>query len=331
MIKISFFCFFCFQNQTYFKITRKRKHSTHCKLKSNPSLPKAIQMPDLKNLANYGFWDYLVNVVMYAVLAVSFFAAFWVIFKDRFKPYRIQQKRITSKITVKREIRNSIFSLIIFTLVDILIYAAQLKGYTKIYNHVDAYGWPYLVLSVVIIMFLHDAWFYWVHRLMHHPLLYKHVHRVHHQSTDPSPFAAFSFHPFEALLEAGVYVVFAFLLPVHMAALWAWQLLQLTLNVIAHLGYEIYPRGFNTHWLLKFKTPSTHHNMHHEKFKGNYGLYFTWWDKLFKTEFEDYNEVYDQIQDRIENSEVKERTEKLSVRPLHTLAEEVYGRSRKAS
>ena len=113
-------------------------------------------MSELKNLAVYGFWDYLVNIIMYGVLAVSFFAAFWVFFKDRFKPYRIQQKRITSKITVKREIRNSVISLIIFTLVDILIYAAQLRGYTKIYNRVDTYGWAYLVFSVVVIMFLHD-------------------------------------------------------------------------------------------------------------------------------------------------------------------------------
>ena len=194
-------------------------------------------------------------------------------------------------------------SLFIFTVIDALIYLAQLKGYTKLYTNVDQYGWPYLVCSVLIIIFLHDALFYFLHRFMHHPKIYNYVHKVHHQSTDPSPFAAFSFHPLEALCEASIYVIFAFLLPVHMAALWAWQIIQVTLNVIAHLGYEIYPENFNRHWLFKFKTPSTHHNMHHAKVHGNYGLYFTWLDKLFKTEFKDYNQTYDAIQERVKESE----------------------------
>lgn len=78
----------------------------------------------------------------------------------------------------------------------------------------------------------------------------------------------------------------------------------MTLNVIGHLGYEIYPKGFNTHWLFRWKTPSTHHNMHHSNFNGNYGLYFTWWDKIFKTEFKDYNETYEKLQNRIANKKV---------------------------
>ena len=82
-----------------------------------------------------------------------------------------------------------------------------------------------------------------------------------------------------------------------------WQLIQMILNVIGHLGYEIYPKGFNTHWLFRWKTPSTHHNMHHMKFNGNYGLYFTWWDRIFKTEFKDYNETYEKVQTRIRGSE----------------------------
>jgi sterol desaturase/sphingolipid hydroxylase (fatty acid hydroxylase superfamily) len=105
-------------------------------------------------------------------------------------------------------------------------------------------------------------------------------------------------HPFEVLIDAGVFVVFAFLFPVHIVALWIWQLTHLTLNVIGHLGYEIYPKGFNSHWLFKFKAPTTHHNMHHEKSNGNYGFYFTWWDRIFNTEFKNYNQVFNAIHER---------------------------------
>jgi sterol desaturase/sphingolipid hydroxylase (fatty acid hydroxylase superfamily) len=46
--------------------------------------------------------------------------------------------------------------------------------------------------------------------------------------------------------------------------------------------------------------------MHHEKFNGNYGLYFTWWDKIFKTEFKDYNQTYENLQQKISKKEPSE-------------------------
>jgi Delta7-sterol 5-desaturase len=49
---------------------------------------------------------------------------------------------------------------------------------------------------------------------------------------------------------------------------------------------------------LKFMTSSTHHNMHHSKFNGNYGIHFRIWDRLFGTEFKDYETEYDKIQER---------------------------------
>ena len=57
---------------------------------------------------------------------------------------------------------------------------------------------------------LHDTYFYWAHRAMHHPKIYRHVHLVHHLSQNPSPWAAFAFHPFEAVIEAGIVVSLPF-------------------------------------------------------------------------------------------------------------------------
>jgi len=267
------------------------------------ALNKLLILLQFEELLNYGVWDLAINLIIFGGITVPFFLVFWVLYKERFQPRRIQPKRNRFSLSIRRELKYSIISLCIFTVIDALIYLAQLKGYTKLYTDVDKYGWAYLVFSVILIIFLHDALFYFIHRFMHHPKIYNRVHKLHHLSTDPSPFAAFSFHPLEALCEASIYVIFAFLFPVHMAALWAWQIIQVTLNVIAHLGYEIYPENFNRHWLFKFKTPSTHHNMHHAKVNGNYGLYFTWLDKLFKTEFKDYNETYDAIQERIKESD----------------------------
>ena len=259
-------------------------------------------LPQLREVLIYYVYDCAANIVIFAALAVPLFYLFWVIYTKKFQTHRIQTKRSRTSLAVRSEIRNSIMSLFIFSVVDALNYLAQLKGYTKIYTHVSDYGWWYLGFSAVVLIFLHDTIYYFMHRFMHHPKVYNLVHKVHHQSSDPSPFATFSFHPIEAVMEAGVYVIFAFLLPVHMIALWTWQLIQVTLNVVAHLGYEVYPKNLNKHWLLRFKAPCTHHNMHHAKFHGNYGLYFTWWDKIFGTEFKDYNETYDAIHERIDRA-----------------------------
>ena len=251
-----------------------------------------------QELIDYSLQDFLSNLIIFMALAVPLFLLFWVYFKERFQNRRIQASRRNSSLSISNEVKNSITSLLVFTCVDTVIYLAQIKGYTRVYDNVSEYGWPYLVFSVVVIILFHDTYLYFVHRFMHLPGVYQRVHKVHHLSTDPSPFAAFSFHPLEAVLEASVYVFIAFLLPVHIIALLTWQVTYITLSVIAHLGYEIYPKGFNKHWLFKFKTPSLHHNMHHAKVNGNYGLYFTWWDRIFKTEFKDYNESYDALFER---------------------------------
>jgi sterol desaturase/sphingolipid hydroxylase (fatty acid hydroxylase superfamily) len=59
-------------------------------------------------------------------------------------------------------------------------------------------------------------------------------------------------------------------------------------NVYGHLGYEIYPRWLVNSRLGRWLNTSTNHNMHHQYFKGNYGLYFRFWDEAFGTTHPQY-------------------------------------------
>ncbi len=135
--------------------------------------------------------------------------------------------------------------------------------------------------------------FYWWHRLMHHPILFKHVHLVHHKSTNPSPWTAYAFHPFEAIIEVGIHPLLAFTLPIYTPALGLFFIFQIFYNVYGHLGFEIYPKGFQKHWLGKWINTSVAHNLHHKKFDGNYGLYLLFWDRFMGTLRKDYNETYE--------------------------------------
>lgn len=259
-------------------------------------------MLTIKELFSIGVADITFNGFIYLIFAVPVFLFFWVWGRKYFEARRIQpKKRATSK-NIRRELFFSMTTLLIFCIIDVGIYVASINGWTKIYTDSTAYAWWYWGFSAGLMLFLHDAYFYWAHRFMHHPVVYKHVHKIHHESVDPSPFAAFSFHPLEALVEALFYVIFVFIIPINLGAIILWQIIQQGLNVVGHMGYEIYPRGFTKNWFFRWKTASTHHNMHHAKFEGNYGLYFTWWDKWFGTEFEDYNETYDAIHERIDKA-----------------------------
>jgi uncharacterized protein (DUF2147 family) len=140
---------------------------------------------------------------------------------------------------------------------------------------------------------------------MHHKNLFKHVHRVHHESTNPSPWAAYAFHPWEALIQALVMPILVFVLPLHPLTAFTFLAYMIIRNVIGHLGFEILPKGFTKNKWLNWNTAVTHHNMHHEHFHNNYGLYFTWWDKLMKTEDAKYHEAFDEVKARLKACELK--------------------------
>ena len=48
---------------------------------------------------------------------------------------------------------------------------------------------------------------------------YRHAHYVHHESLSPSPWASFSFHPLESVIEALFIPALVFVVPIHVAGL----------------------------------------------------------------------------------------------------------------
>lgn len=126
--------------------------------------------------------------------------------------------------------------------------------------------------------------YYWLHRLMHHPKIYRYVHQVHHNSLITSPWTAFSFHPIEGLFEALILPAIILFLPLHPNII-IMQLSIMTLSAtINHLDIEIYPKNRLGTWLGSRVIGATHHHLHHKQFKFNFGLYFTFWDRWAKTQ-----------------------------------------------
>ncbi|NBX64563.1 MAG: hypothetical protein EBT66_06370 [Bacteroidetes bacterium] len=241
---------------------------------------------------------FLNGAIEYAIFVLPFFLLFWIILKNKLKRIRIQEAPRANKHHFVHDLKYTVSTLFIFAVMDVSLLYLKEKGYTLLYDDVNQYGWLFLIFSLVFVLFLHDTFFYWTHRAMHHPKLYHFFHRVHHESTDPSPLTSGSFHPSEAIVENALQFILPFFFPLHFGVILAWQLFDMLNNILAHLGYELYPKGWVRTPILKFKTASTHHNMHHQLFNGNYALYFTWWDKWMETEFVDYEKRHDEIFER---------------------------------
>jgi sterol desaturase/sphingolipid hydroxylase (fatty acid hydroxylase superfamily) len=235
-------------------------------------------------------------ILNYGIIALVYLVV-WVIFKKRFKNWRIQLKERVDAKQIKSELINSLFTLMISTLTVVLIYFMKGLGLTKIYTDVNEYPKFFAIGGFFIFLFMDDAWFYWVHRLLHHPKIFKYIHRVHHESVDVNPFTSLSFHWVESLLLTIWILPVSLFFPMYVPAFGLLQIWGLFDNIKSHLGYEFFPSWWNKS-IGKLLTSSTHHNMHHSKFKGNYGVHFRIWDRLFGTEFKDYEETFDQIQVR---------------------------------
>jgi len=264
------------------------------------------------------------NIIEYTLFIAPFFVIFWWLFKKKFQAIRIQETPRATTHHFQHDLKHTLLTLLIFAVMDVTLLYLQSKGYTFLYNNIEQYGWVYLVISFAIVLFLHDAFFYWTHRAMHHPKLYSFFHRVHHESTDPSPLTSGSFHPSEAVVENALQFILPFVMPLHFSVILAWQLFDIINNVLGHLGYELYPKGWVKMPILKYKTASTHHNMHHQLFNGNYALYFTWWDKWMGTEFKDYESRHEQIFERKHIKKSSEGLYSLAVSDIRQEANDAF-------
>ncbi|NRB47922.1 MAG: sterol desaturase family protein [Saprospiraceae bacterium] len=247
---------------------------------------------------NSNLWiPFVINFFRYLIMAGLPFLIFYKLFPASFSKSKIQDRFAKQKDFI-REILHSLQTTMVIAVVGLLILKTPLSAYTLVYKDLFTYSLWWIPISVFLALVVHDTYFYWMHRLVHHPWFYRRVHLVHHKSVNPSPWASYSFHLYESFLEAMIAPIILCLVPLHPLSLLLFTTIAFAFNVYGHLGYEIAPRWFRHSFLFELMNTSTHHNVHHEKVKGNFGLYFRVWDRLMGTEYPEYVQEYDVIQDR---------------------------------
>lgn len=90
----------------------------------------------------------------------------------------------------------------------------EVRGYGKLYDHPDdAPFWLYNIIQFPLFLLFTDMFIYFIHRGLHHPSVYKSLHKAHHKWIMPTPFASHAFHPVDGFLQSVPYHVFPLVFP----------------------------------------------------------------------------------------------------------------------
>jgi len=224
----------------------------------------------------------------YFLVAGLFYFLLWGRPAQKVHARRLAERKPQRKI-VFHEVRMSLLSSVIYAIPGAIVLETFKNGGTLIYENANApltgfWEFVYIPVSIMIYLFIHDTYFYWTHRAMHHPRLFKATHLSHHRSRQPTPWAAFSFHPWEAIISAWLLPLCTFFIPIHAGAVFFLLIYMTYCSVINHAGWEIYPKFLTNGRFGKIMISASHHNIHHKDYNANYGLYFRFWDQWMGTD-----------------------------------------------
>jgi len=123
-----------------------------------------------------------------------------------------------------------------------------------------------LVFHIVGYACVDEVLFYWMHRLAHHRLLYRHVHKVHHEWTAPIALATDYCHPVEhALVNVLPNIAYAILIGSDPFSYLFWWIISYVASQTNHSGYRLPSAD------LTGESQPNFHDLHHQKFTCNFG------------------------------------------------------------
>jgi Delta7-sterol 5-desaturase len=202
---------------------------------------------------------------------------------------------------IRRELRNSVHA----PLHAVILAVFLLLGLFQNTSVVSFF------LTALLTTIWAEIWHYASHRAFHlKPFHWIHVE--HHRSHLNSWLTAISFSFTEKLVFdvglLGVLAIVDLFLNLNFFGIAAWYIGYLIINSFSHANFEFRPKSYNR-LLGKVLTTTTYHSLHHSRYTGNYGLGTRVLDRLFGTEWEDYERLYDRISAETPLTKLREKVE----------------------
>ncbi|KAJ5475995.1 Sterol delta 5-6-desaturase [Penicillium sp. IBT 31633x] len=171
------------------------------------------------------------------------------------------------------EIRQAMGAMPLMSLLTAPFFVLEVRGFAKLYDATSEEPFPYYsFIQIPFFIFFTDFFIYWIHRGLHHPRVYKTLHKPHHKWIMPSPYASHAFHPLDGWSQSVPYHVFPFLFPLQKVAyVFLFGFINLW-TVFIHDGEYVANSPI--------VNGAACHTMHHLYFNYNYGQFTTLWDRL---------------------------------------------------
>lgn len=223
---------------------------------------------------------YIRNFLLLLVVAGGLHLYFYH-YKKQGNKLRFDDRDVRAKnnFTFKSQVKDNMFwslgsGVAFWTAYEVLMFWAMANGYAPMLS------WSSSPIWFIALFFLTPIWisfhFYWVHRWLHWPPLYKLAHALHHRNTNVGPWSGFSMHPVEHLLFLSSILVH-FVVAAHPLHILFHMQHQALTAATSHTGFESLLNKDKSQLALG----TFHHQMHHRYFDCNYGNLEVPWDKWF--------------------------------------------------
>jgi sterol desaturase/sphingolipid hydroxylase (fatty acid hydroxylase superfamily) len=159
---------------------------------------------------------------------------------------------------------------------QVVVMWGMANGYAPVISFAAHPVW--FTLALVLVPIWSAFHFYWAHRLLHVPVIYRHIHSLHHRNVNIGPWSGMSMHPAEHLLYLTTLLIH-WVVPSHPIHLIFHTIYQGPGAAMTHTGYE--------DMLIRDKRRlalgTFYHQLHHRYYECNYGNQEMPWDRWFGT------------------------------------------------
>lgn len=244
-------------------------------------------LPDLSAMQNL-HWGWIAQVSLANAIphfTVAGFLHLWLyrLAKQdaRFKFDARGQAADNGHFTFRNQVHDNMFWSIAsgytqWTAYQCLIFWAMANGWAPAVYIGDNPVWFVLMFPFVVLW--SSFHFYWVHRALHIPWLYKLAHALHHRNVNVGPWSGISMHPVEHLLYFTNFLIHL-VVPSHPVHLLFHGYMQGIHPVFSHSGFE----KFEITDEKRAGMGDFFHQLHHKYFECNYGTVEMPWDRWFGT------------------------------------------------